>query len=125
MKKTVLIPLGIFLACFILFHTVFLIGLVPSPSMEPALHEGSVILGLRFAGEYRKGDVIIFEHDGMLLVKRIAACGGETVWADGKEITVPEGCCYVLGDNPEESVDSRFWDDPFVRTGDIRAKVLV
>ena len=125
MKKLILIPLGIFLVCFILFHTVFLIGLVPSSSMEPTLHEGSVILGSRFTGKYQKGDVIIFEHDGMLLVKRIAACGKDTVRADGKEITVPEGCFYVLGDNPDDSVDSRFWDNPFVPASDVRAKVIL
>ncbi len=120
-----LIPAGVFIGLFILFHTVFLIGMVPSSSMEPTLREGSLILGYRFTAEYKTGDVIIFEHDGALLVKRIAACGNEIICVDGSNITVPEGCFYVLGDNPKESVDSRYWEDPFVPASDVRAKVIL
>ena len=124
MRKLFVIPITIFLLLFILFHTVFLIGIVPSASMEPAFHEGSLILGTRFHGELKTGDVIIFKHDRMLLVKRIAACAGDTVSVNGQEMTVPEGFFYVLGDNPDESIDSRFWENPFVSAGDIRAKAL-
>ena len=124
MKKLFVIPITIFLLLFILFHTVFLIGIVPSASMEPAFHEGSLILGTRFHGDLKTGDVIVFEHDGALLVKRIAACAGDTVPGGGSEMTVPEGSFYVLGDNLEESVDSRFWENPFISTEEIRAKVL-
>lgn len=125
MKKLILIPVGVFLAFFILFQTVFIIGIVPSSSMEPTLHEGDIILGTRFAGEYRTGDVIIFEHDGVLMVKRIAASGEEMIETDKGPLTVPQSCYYVLGDNPADSVDSRFWDDPFITAGDIKAKVIL
>lgn len=125
MKRRILIPAAVFIALFILFHTVFLIGVVPSSSMEPTLHEGSLILGLRFYGKLDTGDVIIFEHDGMLLVKRIAACGNDKVNADDRILTVPEGCFYVLGDNREDSVDSRCWEDPFIPASDVCAKVLI
>ncbi len=125
MKRRILIPAAIFITLFILFHTVFLIGVVPSSSMEPTLHEGSLILGMRFHGELKTGDIIIFEHDGMLLVKRIAACGNENVMIGDRLRTIPEGCFYVLGDNPGESDDSRFWDDPFVPAKNIRAKVFI
>jgi signal peptidase I len=119
-----LIPAVVFISLFILFHTVFLIGIVPSSSMEPTFHEGSLILGMRVHGELKTGDVIVFKHDDALLVKRIAACAGDTVSVNDREMTVPEGFFYVLGDNPDESVDSRFWEDPFVSVGDIQAKVL-
>ena len=120
-----MIPAGVFIGLFILFHTVFLIGMVPSSSMEPTLREGSLILGYRCSAEYKTGDVIIFEHDGSLLVKRIAAAGNETVCVDGRTVTVPEGCFYVLGDNPKDSVDSRCWADPFVPISKVRAKVIL
>ena len=41
--------------------------------------------------DLEKGDVIIFRHDGKLLVKRIAAIGGEYVERDGEFLLVPEG----------------------------------
>lgn len=39
-------------------------------------------------------------------------------------VTVPEGCYYMLGDNRNNSEDSRFWVEPFVKESDIIAKVL-
>ena len=73
------VPLGLTLLIYILLRSVFLIGYVPSASMEPTLHEGSFILGLRLYSEPKVGDIIIFEKDGVLLVKRIAACPGDPV----------------------------------------------
>ncbi|WP_243111294.1 S26 family signal peptidase [Acutalibacter sp. 1XD8-33] len=32
----------------------------------------------------------------------------------GKWLTVPEECFYLLGDNRENSWNSRYWDSPFI-----------
>lgn len=79
MKKyrTILMPVICVIATLLLFGMFFLFGYVPS--MEPTLHEGSLIPGCRLYGELETGSIIIFEHDGDLLVKRIAAFPGETV----------------------------------------------
>ena len=65
------VPLVLTLLIYIMLRSVFLIGYVPSASMEPTLHEGSFILGLRLYSEPKVGDIIIFEKDGVLLVKRM------------------------------------------------------
>jgi signal peptidase I len=88
--KKLLIPL-LSLALFLgLFNTVFFWGYIPSSSMEPTIHKGDVILGLRLFRELHNGDIIIFERDGRYLVKRIAASSGDSVAIDGASFQVPE-----------------------------------
>ena len=108
----------------LVFKTVLLVGYVPSSSMEPTLHKNSIILGLRIHRELKTGDIIIFRHNGELLVKRIAVSGGEAIERGGKMITVPNGCFYVLGDNAADSYDSRYWEEPLVEEKDVSAVVL-
>lgn len=132
------IPLGLTLLFYILMRHVFLIGYVPTASMEPTLPQESFIFGVRIFDEPKVGDIIIFEKDGALLVKRIAASSGDKVdlsqlsymdtvpipvW-DEPVITVPEGCYFVLGDNAQNSWDSRYWEDPFIPSHTIVAKLF-
>lgn len=116
------IPLLCSAVVLILMKTVFLFGYVPTASMEPTLPAGSYILGLRIYNPPEKGDVIIFEHDGNTLIKRIFAVSGDIVeQSDGTVLIVPDDCYYVLGDNRRQSIDSRYWEDPFVKKEEVRA----
>ena len=103
-----IIPVAITLTVVILFHSIFFLGYVPTESMEPTLETGSLILGLRCFNDLQNGDIIIFRHDGSYLVKRIAACEGDSLIHQETEVTVPENCFYVLGDNADSSHDSRY-----------------
>ena len=120
-----IIPVAITLAVIILFHSIFFLGYVPTESMEPTLKTGSLILGLRCFGDLQNGDIIIFRHDGAYLVKRIAAREGDSLVHQNTIVTVPKNCFYVIGDNAENSYDSRYWENPFVSYEDIMAKLIL
>ncbi|MCH5334165.1 MAG: signal peptidase I, partial [Agathobacter sp.] len=40
------------------------------------------------------------------------------------EFLVPEDSYFLLGDNREISLDSRFWDEPFIHIDDIQSKIF-
>ncbi|MBR2188646.1 MAG: signal peptidase I [Eubacterium sp.] len=40
-------------------------------------------------------------------------------------LIVPDDCYFMLGDNREHSKDSRYWDQPFVRSDQILAKAVL
>ena len=119
-----LVPLLTLAICVTVFKSVFFWGYVPSSSMEPTLKRGSIIFGYCHFKDLKTGDIIVFEHDGKLLVKRIAACGGDIVIINDKSCAVPEDCFFVLGDNADNSLDSRYWSDPFVPLKDVVARVF-
>mgnify|MGYP002678152241 FL=1 len=131
MKKTKnavrlsLLPMTITLLILILFRFVFLLGYVPTASMEPALETGSLLLGVRVWGDIQKGDIIVFQHNKEYLVKRVEAVEGDLIESNGENLVVPEGGFYVLGDNGQCSYDSRYWEYPFVMSDDIVAKVIL
>ena len=123
---------------FILFKFVFFIGYVPTESMEPTIKAGSCIFGYRLTSEIRHGDIVVFNSDGFMLVKRVAAIPGDVIYISdiggiisinqelpdtAMILTVPYGCYFMLGDNAENSFDSRFWENPFIQKTQIIAKV--
>ena len=136
----------------VLFRTVWMLSLIPSESMASTIQAGDVVVSSRLdIGEedIARYDVLIFtapDEPSELYVKRLIGLPGETieisngkVYADGVELdnsfiqapmnrigdgtyTVPEGCYFFLGDNRNNSNDSRFWKTKYVPLENIQAK---
>ncbi len=145
--KSVIITVGVVL---IITRVFILNSFVPSGSMIPTLQEGSYMFSLRT--DYwltlpKRGDVIVFQRPNeVAMVKRVVGLPGDVVeildgvtYINGveldepylreppKEITfpiyeVPEGCYFCMGDNRNESFDSRYWENPYISIDDILAK---
>jgi signal peptidase I len=94
-----------------------LIAVVRGPSMRPAYDDGDRLIARRRRSAPRRGDVVVFRNphphgvagssEGPLLIKRVAAGGGEPAPDGMTPSTVPDGHIAVLGDNPAQSLDSR------------------
>ena len=136
--KPWMLPVGLTLVFVLILRFVLLVGYVPTPSMEPTLRQNSIIIGTRLFGELKTGDIIVFQKDGVLVVKRIAGCPGERIdltkisYMDSvpipifeqEVITVPKNAYFVLGDNSQKSWDSRYWEDPFITADAVVARLL-
>ena len=104
-------------------------------------------------GDPERYDIVIFRYpddESQLFIKRVIGLPGETVEIiDGKvyiggtetplddsftpetptgnygPFTVPEGCYFMLGDNRNNSRDSRFWQNPYVEEDKILGKAVL
>lgn len=147
-----LIPGSAVLLALLLNLFVVVFAYVPSGSMESTIKAGSLVIGSRLS--YGKaapgqGDVIFFRHGETgsdVLIKRVIAVAGDTLEIrDGVvlrngvalnepyamqtsgsfgPVTVPEGKLFVMGDHRSQSIDSRFWEDPFVDITDVVGKAI-
>lgn len=108
-----------FLAAHLIFEYVFTLRPTTGPSMLPTINvEGDWVFIAKY---YRRGrgvqigDVVSYEHPmrrGYRAMKRVVAMPGDFVLRDtpGRGewmVQVPEGHCWVAGDNLEWSRDSR------------------
>jgi nickel-type superoxide dismutase maturation protease len=70
-----------------------LIRRIAGDSMLPGLKPGSIVIAIRTKRNFKIGDVIVVQHNGMEKIKRIA--------------DIKDGKVYLLGDNSDYSSDSR------------------
>jgi signal peptidase I len=131
---------------------------ITSNTMLPTINNGDVIIVYRgFKDntekiEYKKGDICLVQDESKLLVRRIIAGPGDTVFIDknsGKinvsgeileerylnnaktelgsmefPVVVPENEYFVLGDNREHVTDSRMQEFGCINKRDMRGFVI-
>ncbi len=135
--RTILQPLAIAVGLAVIARGAMHIYAIPSLSMAPTLEPGDQIIVTRYVGaEPQRGHVIVFRSpikEDELMVKRVIAVPGELVDSRLGRVRigehtiaepyvlrqamsgaiqaqiVPADSYFVLGDNREDSLDSRSW----------------
>ncbi|MCR5527160.1 MAG: signal peptidase I [Lachnospiraceae bacterium] len=141
------------IAALIIDNFIIVNAKVPSASMEQTIMTGDRVIGFRGAylfSDPERGDIVIFKYpddEKILYIKRIIGMPGDTVQIeDGKvyingealkedylnvktegsfgPYTVPEGHYFMLGDNRNNSADSRYWNNTYVAKDKIIGKAV-
>ena len=112
--RLILQPLAIALTLAFAARAAVRIYAIPSASMAPTLQVGDRIIVTPYRTDApARGDVVVFRApiaSNELMVKRIAGTPGDAIEAGaGRIVIVPAGCYFVVGDNRQDSFDSRHW----------------
>ncbi len=139
-----------FIVGLIITNTLVKVVNVPSSSMEPNINSNSrLILSLvsYIRNDVNRGDIIVFTLGNTQYVKRVIGLPGDKIkcirsivyvndieleenyltehnTSDFEEVSVPSDSYFVLGDNRDNSFDSRYWNNPFVSKDMIIGKII-
>lgn len=137
----------------VVFSQLIMLDYIPSGSMEGTIEAGDMLIATRYnKTDIERYDIMVFippDSPDEYYIKRVIGLPGETieiidghVYADGVELDnsfvkeavwsggdgvyeVPEGCYFMLGDNRNNSYDSRYWETTYVPLENFVAKALV
>lgn len=138
---------------FLISRFVIVNAHVPTPSMETTIMVKDRLIANRLQYLFKdpqRGDIIVFKYpddENWLYVKRVIGLPGETVvikdgavYINDKKLDepylrepmignfgpfqVPEGKYFMLGDNRNNSKDSRYWQNKYVSKDKILGKAI-
>lgn len=127
---------------------------VPSGSMNNTINTWDRLIGFRLSYMFsspKRGDIVIFKYpddETASYVKRVIGLPGDVIEIKDGHVTVngevleedyikedmitdkdqvyvvPEDCYFMMGDNRNNSLDSRYWVNKYVAKDKILAKVI-
>ena len=133
----------------LVFQTFCFMASVPTGSMETTIPVGAQVITTRAFNKdnINRGDIVVFNSEELeiILIKRCIGLPGDSVRFDGTgdvyvngelldepyvsswsdfegEFSVPEDCYFFVGDNRSDSLDARFWENPYIHKSDIKGK---
>lgn len=145
-KKFIFVILLIGIVTFLISKFIFSICIIHGNSMIPTLKDKNLVIESKLIDKITNGDVVVIRKNNLKMIKRIIGIPGDTVeikdnyvFVNGIKydsfITTFAGnlsekveLCFneyiVLGDNREESIDSRYSEIGIIKRNEIVGKIV-
>lgn len=144
MKLSRLLILGII--CFIISNFFITFCIIHGESMYPTYKDKQIGLEKKFLNNYTRGDIVVIKKNELKIIKRIVAIPNDTIIIKNNyvyvndvkidnliteysgianiEITLGKDEYFALGDNRNNSIDSRYEEIGIINKNEIKGKII-